>query len=213
MTMNRYFHAELEEIKNKLILIGEKANEAARISVDGFLENDLTKIDKAISLDDEIDELEQEIDRDAVRYITLRGPVSSDVRLVFVAIKASHDIERVGDEAHSIAKHAKKILTREGRLENYGAIKEMSEIAFGMMSDAISCFLEEDIELARELIDRDKKVDKLNRENYKLFAKKGDPNTDNITDFEITLISRSIERIADHSKNLAEEVIYLLTGE
>lgn len=213
MTMNRYFHAELEEIKNQLILIGEKANEAARIAVDGFLENDLAKIDKAISLDDEIDQIEQDIDRAAVRYITLRGPVSSDVRLIFVAIKASHDIERVGDEAHSIAKHAKKILTREGRLENYGTIQEMSEIACGMMSDAITCFVEQDIELARELIERDKRVDKLNRENFKAFAKKGDPNTDNVTDFEITLISRSIERIADHSTNLAEEVIYLLTGE
>ena len=195
-----------------MIPIGEKANEAARISVDGFLENDLTKIDKAISLDDEIDDLEQQIDRDAVRYITLCGPVSSDVRLVFLRSKPVMT-SNASAMKPTVSPSMKKILTREGRLQNYGTIKETSEIAFGMMSDAITCFLEEDIDLARGLIDRDKQVDKLNRENYKHFAKKGDPNTDNITDFDITLISRSIERIADHSKNLAEEVIYLLTGE
>ena len=148
--MKRYFHAELEEIKNKLILIGEKANEAARISVDGFLENDLDQNRQGHATRRRDRRPGAEIDRDAVRYITLRGPVSSDVRLYLVAIKASHDIERVGDEAHSIAKHAKKIITREGRLQNYGTIEEMSEIAFGMMSDAITCFVEEDIDLVAD---------------------------------------------------------------
>lgn len=92
--MNRYFHNELEEIRSKLILIGEKANDAGRLAVEGFIESDLEKTQAAVKLDDEIDDLEVEIDRDSVRYITLRSPVSSDVRLIFVAIKASHDLER-----------------------------------------------------------------------------------------------------------------------
>lgn len=212
--MQRYFHKELEEIRNKLILIGEKANEAGRLAVDGFIESDLEKTQAAVKMDDEIDDLEVEIDRDAVRYITLRSPVSSDVRLIFVAIKASHDLERAGDEAHSIAKRTRSILTRDGKVTNPVAIEEMSKLAFAMMRDAITSFLDEDLELAQGIIKRDKEVDKLNKKNYKALSKdlQGD-NGETSTNIETILISKSVERIADHAKNLAEEVIYLLTGE
>jgi len=212
--MQRYFHKELEEIRNKLILIGEKANEAGRLAVEGFMESDLEKTQAAVKLDDDIDDLEVEIDRDAVRYITLRSPVSSDVRLIFVAIKASHDLERAGDEAHSIAKRTRSILTRDGKVSNTVGIEEMSRLAFAMMRDAITSFLDEDLELAQGIIERDKEVDKLNKKNYKALSKeaKGDSGEAS-TYIETILISKSIERIADHAKNLAEEVIYLLTGE
>lgn len=212
--MQRYFHKELEEIRSKLILIGEKANEAGRLAVEGFIESDLEKTQAAIKMDDEIDDLEIEIDRDAVRYITLRSPVSSDVRLIFVAIKASHDLERAGDEAHSIAKRTRSILTRDGKVTNPVEIGEMSLLAFGMMRDAITAFLDENLELAQGIIERDKEVDKMNKKNYKSLSKdlKGDTGEAS-TNIETILISKSVERIADHAKNLAEEVIYLLTGE
>ncbi len=212
--MQRYFHKELEEIRSKLILIGEKANEAGRLAVEGFIESDLEKTQAAVKMDDEIDGLEIEIDRDAVRYITLRSPVSSDVRLIFVAIKASHDLERAGDEAHSIAKRTRSILTRDGKVTKTVAIEEMSQLAFDMMRDAITSFLDENLELAQGIIERDQEVDRLNKKNYKSLSKdlKGD-NGEASTNVETILISKSIERIADHAKNLAEEVIYLLTGE
>lgn len=212
--MKRYFHKELEEIRSELILIGEKANEAGRLAVEGFIESDLEKVQTAIKLDDDIDKLEIEIDRDAVRYITLRSPVSTDVRLIFVAIKASHDLERAGDEAHSIAKKTRSILRRDGKITNTVAIEEMSKLAFAMMRDAITCFLEEDLELAKGIMERDKEVDRLNKENYKELATSMCSGAlDPATNVETILISKSVERIADHAKNLAEEVIYLLTGE
>ncbi|MGJ8651942.1 MAG: phosphate signaling complex protein PhoU [Opitutaceae bacterium] len=212
--MNQYFHHELEDLRSKLILIAEKANEAGRLAVEGFLNSDLEKTQRAIQLDDEIDDLEIAIDRASVRYITLRSPVSSDVRLIFVAIKASHDLERAGDEAHSIAKNTRKILTRDGVVKNTVEIKAMSKLAFAMMADAITCFLQEDLELAKNIIDQDREVDRLNKENYqKLSSAAAEDGIDSATQIETILISKSIERIADHAKNLAEEVIYLLTGE
>lgn len=212
--MNRYFHNELEEIRSKLILIGEKANDAGRLAVEGFIQSDLEKTQAAVNLDDEIDDLEVEIDRDSVRYITLRSPVSSDVRLIFVAIKASHDLERAGDEAHSIAKRTRSILTRDGKVTNPVAIEAMSRLAFDMLRDAITSFLDEDLELAQGIIERDKEVDYLNKENFKNLSKDmKNENSEASTQIETILISKSIERIADHAKNLAEEVIYLLTGE
>lgn len=209
--MNRYFHKELEEIRSKIILIGEKANEAGRLAVEGFIESDLEKTQAAVNMDDEIDDLEIEIDRASVRYITLRSPVSSDMRLIFVAIKASHDLERAGDEAHSIAKRTRSILTRDGKVKDPVTIDQMSRLAFGMMRDAITSFLDEDLEMAQGIIQRDKEVDRLNKENFKTLSKA--INGEASTQVETILISKSIERIGDHAKNLAEEVIYLLTGE
>ncbi|HBR95595.1 phosphate signaling complex protein PhoU [Coraliomargarita sp. SDUM461003] len=212
--MNRYFHKELEEIRSKLILIGEKANEAGRLAVEGFIESDLEKTQAAVKMDDEIDDLEVEIDRASVRYITLRSPVSSDVRLIFVAIKASHDLERAGDEAHSIAKKTRTILTRDGKVKNPVEIEKMSALAFAMMRDAITSLLDENLELAQGIIKRDKEVDRINKENYTtLYNEMKGEHGDSSTHVETILISKSIERIADHAKNLAEEVIYLLTGE
>lgn len=212
--MKRYFHKELENIRSKLILIGEKANEAGRIAVDGFLESDLELVEKAAKMDNSIDDLEIQIDNECVRYITLRSPMSSDVRLIMVAIKASHDLERAGDEAHSIAKKTRDILQKDGRVPHTAQIKEMSQLAFEMMRDAITCLVEEDLQQAQEIITRDKQVDALNRENFQLLSGKMSDDTDrNKSYVETILISKSIERIGDHAKNLAEEVIYLLTGE
>lgn len=212
--MRRYFHDELESIRSKLILIGEKANEAGRIAVEGFLESDMDLVERAAGMDDDIDDLEIQIDNDSVRYITLRSPVSSDVRLIMVAIKASHDLERAGDEAHSIAKKTRSILERDGRVAQKAQIKAMSDLAFDMMRDAITCLVEEDLEQARGIIARDKRVDRLNRENFaELSELMSEDSGLNSSYVETILISKSIERIGDHAKNLAEEVIYLLTGE
>ena len=209
--MKRYFHHELEDLRSKLILIGEKANNAAKLSIDGFLTNDLQKVEHALTLDDEIDKMEASIDQASVRYITLRSPVSSDVRFILVAIKASHDLERAGDEAHSIAKRARNILVRDGKVENAGSIEEMSDLTCKMLQDAITAFIEEDIELAQDVISRDKEVDRLNKKNFKALAAGSEGDTvEASTRFETIFISKSIERIADHAKNLAEETIYLL---
>ncbi len=211
--MKRFYQHELEDLRTKLILIGEKANEAARIAVDGFLENDLGKIDQALALDDAIDALEVEIDQASVRYITLRSPVSSDVRFILVAIKASHDLERAGDEAHSIALRAKEILSSDGRSGNTVSIEQMSLLGCSMMTDAISALVEEDVELAKAVIVRDKKVNELHQQNFEtLTIGAHEDGTETPTRFQKVFISKSIERIADHAKNLAEEVIYLLEG-
>lgn len=211
--MKRFYQQELEDLRTKLVLIGEKAKEATIIATEGFLENDLEKLKQAIALDDTIDQLEAEIDQASVRYITLRSPVSIDVRFILVAIKASHDLERAGDEAEKIASQAKKILNKDGVSGETATIGEMNKLAISMMQDAITALIEEDITLAKEVIARDKKVNQLNKENFKFFSNNLDNDqTENNTHFQKIFISKSIERIADHAKNLAEEVIYLLTG-
>ena len=211
--MKRFYQQELENLRTKLIHLGEKVNEVARIAVDGFLESDLEKLKYAITLDNAIDQLEDEIAQASVRYLTLWSPVSIDVRFIFVAIKASHDLERAGDEAQKIALQAKKILHWDGNSGQTASIGEMSKLACIMMKNAITALIEEDIELAKKVIESDKVVNQLNKDNFNFFSaapEKG--KTENATHLQKIFISKSIERIADHAKNLGEEVIYLLTG-
>lgn len=194
--------------------MGSLAVEAFRNSMQGFLENDISLSERVIENDYVIDELEVTIDFEATRYLTLRSPVASDLRIITVAIKASHDLERVGDEAKSIAKKTRRILNRKGVHKDFYRLEEMAKSALEMINHALLCFINEDAKGARRLLKDDERIDKLNKANIRAIieAAKGDPEgIDSYID--LIFISKSIERIADHSTNLAEEVIYFKTAE
>jgi phosphate uptake regulator len=105
--MKRFFDAELEAFRSKLLQMGERAIDHVRLAMRALgPSGPRARRGKVIAADDEIDRLEVQIDEEAIRYMTLRGPVASELRLVIVGMKASHDLERVGDEATSIARRA-----------------------------------------------------------------------------------------------------------
>ncbi len=213
--MNRYFHTELDTLRAHLLLMGEKSIDAVRLSIRSLTTKDVNLANKVIAEDDDIDDLEIEIDREATRYLTLRAPVASDLRLMTVAIKASHDLERVGDEARNIAKRSRKIIMKNsGKVGETFAIEEMAERAIDMITRALKCFIEEQSEGARGVLEADAEVDRLNKQNYKSFIKLAKDEPDDINKLlDLIFISKSLERIADHATNLAEEVIFLTTAQ
>ena len=212
--MKRYFHEELYDLRSKLILLGERSNEIARLAMDGLLENDFEKINAAYGMDDYLDNLEQEIAHACIRYITLRSPVSTDLRLLVVALKASHDFERIGDEAHSIAKKAKLVLNRDGKLLQPLRLQEMSNLTCQLVQDSITCCVEEDLEKANALLEKDREIDTLNQLHFDTFSSEDmQRELSDATRFDCVLISKSIERMGDHAKNIAREVIFLLNGD
>jgi phosphate transport system protein len=210
--MKRYFHEELEDVRSHLMLMGEKAIANVNLAMRAMLDSDLATAQKVRAADDRIDEIEKQIDDEVARYIGLRAPVARDLRLLFVAIKASHDLERVGDEATSIAKRTAKILKTGRSIDDLGRLPRMCELAVGMLKDALHCFIDEDSSRAIAISERDKEVDSLNRENFRYFLGLMKDNTA-LVDFatEMVFISKAMERIADHAQNIAEEVYYLLT--
>lgn len=212
--MKRYFHEELEAVRSNLMLMGEKSVEITNSAMKALLEGDRILADNVIDSDDVINEIETQIDDEVARYISLRAPVARDLRLLFVAVKASHDLERVGDEASSIASRTKKILA-EGSMEpGFGRVPKMCELAVSMLKEALQSFIQEDENIAYSIIKRDKEVDALNRENFSQFVEMMKRNPSNVaTCTEMVFISKSFERIADHAKNIAEEVYYLLTSQ
>jgi phosphate transport system protein len=211
--MKRFFHSELDTLKSHLMLMGEKAGDAVRKSIQALLEQDVEMAESVINGDEEIDALEIEIDQEATRYLTLRSPVASDLRLITVAIKASHDLERVGDEARNIAKRTRKVLLKSGLSGDLVSIPDMDVKARQMLRDALQAFLLEETDKAYDVMQQDEVVDRYNKDNFKAFITeaKGDPNA--IKHYmDLIFISKSLERIADHATNLAEEVIFLTTA-
>jgi phosphate transport system protein len=211
--MKRFFDAELEAFRSKLLQMGERSIEQVRTAMRALTESDINLADRVIQADDEIDKLEVQIDEEAVRYMTLRGPVASELRLVVVGMKASHDLERVGDEATSIARRARK-LAIEPKLELYGDFPRMTNIALEMLRSALDCFVHEDTEKALAVIRRDAEVDNLNRLLYRRLTSYMIERPETIARaMELMFISKSIERIADHATNIAEEMVFLAGGQ
>ena len=123
------------------------------------------------------------------------------------------DLPKSFNVIQKIALQARKILLADGNSGETANIAQMIKLASAMMQDAITALIEEDVELAREIIKRDKEVNRLNKKNFKFFsASTENDRTENATCFQKIFISKAIERIADHAKNLADEVIYLLSG-
>jgi phosphate transport system protein len=211
--MKRFFDAELENFRSNLLQMGERAIEQARLAMRSLTESDIALADKVIAADDEIDRLEVKIDDEAIRYMTLRGPVASELRLVVVGMKASHDLERVGDEATSIARRSRK-LAIEPRIELYADLPRMNNIALEMLRDALDCFVQEDEQKALAVIRRDSEVDNLNRLVYRRLTSYMLEKPDTIARaLELMFISKSVERIADHATNIAEEMVFLAGGQ
>ena len=211
--MKRFFDAELENFRSHLLQMGERAIDQTRQAMRALMDGDIPLADAVIKADDELDRLEVKIDDEAIRYMTLRGPVASELRVIVVGMKASHDLERVGDEATGIARRARK-LAIEPRLELYADMPRMANIALEMLRDALDCFVQEDEQKALSVIRRDPEVDNLNRLLYRRLTSFMIEKPDTISRaLELMFISKSIERIADHATNIAEEMVFLSRGQ
>jgi phosphate transport system protein len=210
--MKRFFDSELETFRTHLIKMGETAVAQLQDAMKALVDADIGLADRVIARDDELDQLEIKIDEEAVRYMNMRAPIASDLRLVIVGMKASHDLERVGDEATSISKRAVR-LAAEPPLKPYVDLPRMAGVAAQMLRDALDCFFHGDPQKAASVIRRDAEVDTLNNQLYRELTSYmlESPGTIGRA-IELMFISKSIERIADHATNIAEEMIFLAKG-
>ena len=211
--MQRFFHDELRQLRDDLILMGERSLDMSRLVLRAVETGDDSLALQVRGMDDRVDELEKRVDREIMRYLTLFGPMGSDVRLLLAVRDIGHDIERIADEASVIAKRA-MVISERGPVKNLLHVPAEGIIACEVLRLALDSFIEGDIEKARLVLVRDAEIDALNRRNYvELFGKTGDSTKVSASDVELIFISKALERIGDHSKNIAEQVIFLLSGE
>ena len=158
-----------------------------------------------------LDQFEIEIDDEAIRLLA-KAPLAGDLRLITIAMKISRDLERVGDEATTIARRALE-LNQEPQLKPYVDIPHMAKLALEMLKESIDAFVNRDPARARIVIPRDKEVDGLNKQLHRELASYMIEKPATITRcLNLMVISKSLERIADHATNIAEEVVFLYEG-
>lgn len=211
MPTKRFFDKELEQFRSSLILMGELANDSVRFAVKALFERDGALAAKVIANDDRLDKLEVEIDAEAVRYISLRAPVASDLRLLMVGSKVGHDLERVGDEASSISKKVDRLLGIQVK-DFCPKLLVMSDHVISLLRQSMECFLEGNEEKALMVCRSDKHIDALHREIYQEMAARIVDGKQGTEALDIVLVAKSLERIGDHAVNVAEETVYLLRG-
>lgn len=206
--MERHFDMDLGDLKQKLLTMASHAETAVNEALRALIDRDYDLAIRVKENDTVIDQLEVEIDDMAIQLLA-KAPLASDLRLVTVAMKISQNLERVGDEATKIAKRARD-LSQEPPVKVAVDLPHMSKLALDMLKGALDSFVNRDPVEARALIPRDKEVDGINKQITNQLAEHMMENPDTIKRcLSLITVSRSLERIADHAKNVAEEVVYL----
>jgi phosphate transport system protein len=210
--MTRHFEHELDALKQKLLTMASHAESALSNGIKALVDRNDDLARKVITDDSIMDRLEIEIDEMAISLLALQGPMASDLRLITIAMKISHDLERVGDEATTIARRTIE-LSQEPQLKPYVDIPRMANLAMEMLDTALNAFVNHNSERARGVIPRDKDVDAINRQLHRELVSFMIEKPATITRcLNLMVISKSIERIADHATNIAEEVVFLYEG-
>ena len=206
--MQTYFDDDLARFKEKLLLMGSYAESAVSQAVQSLVARNDDLALKVQADDDLTDRLEMEIDELAIQLLA-KAPLASDLRLITVAMKISQNLERVGDEATTIARRATE-LSQEPPLKTFIDIPRMAGIALGLLKEALDSFVRKEPEKARAIIPRDKEVDALNKQMHRelLLCMTENPSTISRC-LNLMTVSKSLERVADHAANIAEEVVYL----
>jgi phosphate transport system protein len=203
----QYFLTELAGLREKLLLMASYAESAVRGAVQAVVTRDHELALRVRQEDEALDRFEIEVDELAINLLA-KAPLASDLRLIAVAMKISQNLERVGDEATKIAKRARD-LSQEPPLKLVVDIPQMANLALQMLKSALDAFVNHDPAAARALIPQDKQVDAMNQEIHRLLATHMSQSPDSISRcLNLMVVAKSLERIADHAKNVAEEVVY-----
>lgn len=206
--MQKYFDEELGVLKEKLLIMSSYAESAVSQAVQAVTERN-DKLARQVQDNDNImDQYEVEIDDLAIHLLS-KAPLATDLRLITVAMKISQNLERIGDEATTISRRAIE-LNQEPQLKAYLDIPHMAEVALGMLKEALDSFVNKEPEKARAIIPRDKDVDAINRQLYRELSSFMVENPSTISRcLNLMTVSKSLERVADHATNIAQEVVYL----
>jgi phosphate transport system protein len=211
--MPKRLQKEMEKIKKMVLSISAMAEERIRMAIKAIETWDDGLAEEIIRRDYEIDEREIEVEEECLKILALHQPVAVDLRFLIAVIKINSELERVGDEAVNIA-HRVRNISKRRRLDLSFDFSTMSEKAATMLRLSLDALVNLDLDLAFKVLTLDDEVDLMHREIYDRIKEVMSQNPDYVG-YLINLYttSRHLERVGDHSTNIAEEVIYLIEGE
>ncbi len=206
--MGRTFDQELGELKARLLTMASHAERAVNDAVQALVTRDYDLAVQTNANDRILDRFEVEMDEMAINLLA-KGLPAGDVRLVAVAMKISQNLERIGDEAAKVAKRTRD-LCQEPPVKVHVDLPRMAHLTLDMLKRALDSFVNRDSAAARAIIPGDKEVDALNKQITRELVRHMTAHTEAIPGcLNLMIVSKSLERIADHATNVAEEVVYL----
>ena len=210
--MQRHFHEELEALKQTLLAMGGLVEDQIRRVMRALVERDDALAQEVVERDRQVNTYDVEVDEQCVELLALYQPTAGDLRFFTTAMKIVTDLERIGDQAVNIGQRVIE-LNREPQLKPYIDLPRMAERAQAMVKESLDAFVARDTALARRVCGEDAEVDALKEQIFRelLTFMMEDPRTIPRA-IRLILISRFVERVADHATNIAEMVVYLVEG-
>jgi len=211
MTRTR-FHQGLDDLKQKLLVMGGLAEQAVERAVRAFQSRDVAICQLVLRDEPKINAVEREVDELAVDLLAMQQPMAVDLRFIIACIKINADLERVGDQAVNIAERVLDMVNHPRAPLNVD-VPRMATVTIKMVRDALNAFLTADADLAQSVLESDDLVDDMNREIFEAadFAMTHGVETHRDA-LDTLIVARNLERVADHATNIAEDVIFWVRG-
>jgi phosphate transport system protein len=210
--MERHFDDELKELRQKLLQMADTAQEMIGLAVKALVDRKKELTDKVFELEETVNHTEIEIEEEVLRLLALRQPIAGDLRLLTAILKINNDLERVADQAVNISETV-IFLLKEPPLKPLIDIPQMALLAQKMVKNSLEAFVHEDAKLAQQVCRDDDEVDRLNEQVFRELLTYMMEDRKTITRaVDLILVSRNLERIADHATNVSEDVIFIVEG-
>ena len=211
--ISHQFDEDLESLRSKVLNMGGMVEKQVNNALEALIRSDSGLAEDVATSDYKINTMEVAIDEECTQIIALRQPAASDLRLVVTIIKTITDLERIGDEAEKIGRHAVKLATVERTPTYFSELKHMGKRVRGMLHESLDAFARMDVDSALKIAQADKEIndeyDALTRQLITYMME--DPRAIKRS-LRVMWCARSLERIGDHAKNICEYVIYTVAG-
>lgn len=213
MQTRKEFHQSLQELQKDILKMGTLVEEAIHQAVKALAEMDTALAEKTVMQDDMIDEMTLQVEDRCLRLIALQQPLAGDLRMIGTTLKIVTDLERIADHATDIAKTVLRI-AGEKLVKPLDDIPRMAELARAMVREALTAYVERDVERAQKLAAKDDEVDALYTQLFaEVVSLMGKERAVNRQLVHLLMVARYLERVGDHATNLGEWVIFMVNGE
>ncbi|HRJ85370.1 MAG TPA: phosphate signaling complex protein PhoU [Ignavibacteria bacterium] len=211
--MLHYWQREIENLKKLILSLGAIVEEQIQRSMLSLERRDTELADEVIARDREVDSLEILIEEECLKILALYQPVAKELRFVIAVLKMNNDLERMGDLASNIAKRV-RYLSKKEKIDLISEFRDVSDKVQVMVKKSLDALVNTDVALAREVLAADDEVDRLTKQMLKRTINAIEKDSARTKEyFSIRSISKNLERIADSATNIAEDVVYLCSGE
>ena len=210
--MRNRFDQQLEKLNVELVTMGALCEDALTYAIRALFDRESDMAERAEEAEKQIDQMEREIEAICMRLLLQQQPVARDLRVISSALKMIGDMERIGDQAADIAEIVQYL--KDDEVPNMVHLRKMSDFAAGMVTASINSFVRQDLDLAKKVILDDDVVDGyFDKVKEALIGLIADGDIDGAFLLDLLMIAKYIERIGDHATNIAEWVVYSITGE